>query len=325
MLWLLFIVPGLASLLGARVHRDALIGGFAAGVTVLLTVASVRLLGGLPIFDQGDPTVAPVLGVNRNPIAIMVLLVLPFLLAGQGPRLLKVIRLPLIGLIGVWMVVSGSRVGLVGLVFVGLVYALIQPGSSRKVRMLYALLAIGTVAVLSVQHFGGRWVQSTERLSQTISGESLPGDETRRLLARKAWHHAVDHPFVGIGFGRFQSTYDPVVDEGSSLRVRVYTYFSPTHNSYLALMAEGGFPTLILFVILMISLLRGAFAQRASVLVRVATCVVAGLLFVMLVEFVQDPLLYLTLALLLGAVSAAELPTVELLSATAETSRSDRS
>jgi hypothetical protein len=304
-LWLGLVVPGLSSLLRDRGRRDVFVGGLAVGGSVYGLVAVYRLVQGLPVFDINAAYPDRfMLGQNRNIPAAVALMVLPLLLSGALPRPLRALRWPLAGLSFTWIVFSKSRLVLLGLVLVALVYVLMQPGGAGKMRRLYVALVAAIIILVGIQEVGGQARVSINRVSAGFSDDGS-SNEIRRLLIRKAWHLAIENPVFGIGLGRFAGAYDPVIDEGSTESVRRQVGHSYDHNGYAGLMAEAGFPALVLLLLLLAGLMRGAISHRGSASVSTATCVYTVALLYLVAQSLV-PLTFVSITLLLASVTAQE-------------------
>jgi hypothetical protein len=316
-LWLLVIVPGLASLLRDKVRRIAFASGLVAGASVFSAVAAYRLVRGVSVFDLG-PTYpdkfgsynerfwharAYMLGQSRNTAAVVVVMVLPLLLSPLLPRRVRALRWPLVVLSVTWIMFSGSRIAVLGSILVVLTAVLMQSGGARRVRVLYVALLAVTVITLGIQEIGGQATVAVDRLAK--GSDEGPSTDIRTLGVRKSWHVALEHPLFGIGFGGIAGYYHPVVDEGANRNVRQQVLQGVSQNGYTGLMAEAGFPAFALFLLLIAGLIRGAVSQRDSPEVRGATCAFAAALVILLGRDIS-PLTFAPMVLLLGTVAAAE-------------------
>lgn len=304
----LFIVPGIAFILLHERARLAFIVGMVTGASYLGLVGAARLVQGRDLLDirllGGYPEF---LGVNRNLTATILVAVLPFVLIGPLPPTLRRLRIPITLLLVAFVVFSGSRGALLALALVMLALVLVQPSSSRAARALYAVLLTATVAVVAIQQIGGRAATSLDRLDQSVRGETTESDEIRRLVVRKAWNIALDHPLTGTGLGSFRGTYDPVLEEATTRRVSEEASYQADHNAYAGLMAEAGFPAFGAYALLLAGLLRWGLAHRHSTLVRAALCAFVSVLFALFFGLrYSDPIAYLTPALMLGAILPLE-------------------
>jgi hypothetical protein len=303
---LVIIIPGLAALLREVRYRRAIVAGLLAEAAVYAWVGVFRLIGGRSMFDvPGRPRTIVVLDMGRNAINVLILLAIPMLLWKKGPARL-IVKLPLLIVYFVFVAWSGGRGGLLGLIFIAVVYVMIQPGRSRLLRAMYAIVLVAVVAYIGLDAVGGQATESSNRLIATLRGEKTTSTESRELLVRKAWHLALKNPAFGVGMGDFVDTYDPVVEEATSKRVRDYvTLQSDEHNTYAEMMAEIGFPGVFLFVAMLFAVFRIGWRYRRSPEVRLWTTSYAGLMLQLLVvgDIALGGLFYLPIALLLGMTS----------------------
>jgi O-antigen ligase len=304
-LTIVVIVPGLSYLLRTERYRTALIAGIVAEATVYASVAMFRLASGRgSMFDfPGRVGTVVVLDMGRNALNVLALIALPLLARGKrwsiGPRI------GLFAVLFMFIIFSGSRGGLLGLVFVGLVYIVLQARGSRVLRTTYAALLVGLVAFTFISSTGGQATESSNRVLSTFRGERSENTEARELLIRKALHLAARYPVFGVGLGDFAETYDPVVEEASSERVRNYVGRQPDeHNTYAETLAEIGIPGFLLFIAILAVLVRAGTQRRAITEVHLITVSLIGLLFQFLFvgQLARSAMFGLPAALLLGAI-----------------------
>jgi O-antigen ligase len=309
--WLVFIVPGLVALLRDRRYMNSLLLGWAAGVAVFVVVGAMRLVQGRPVLDQtatGDGTVGVLYGVNRNGVNMRTVFILPFLLGGVGAMLMRWVRWPLLALAGVWLVNSGGRSGLLGLAVAGISYSALQPGVARRVRVILLALIIGIAAFTWIQSSEGQATTSTDRLTSLFRGERTDADDARELLMRKAWHLASENPAFGVGFGRFEGTYHPVIEEARNIRVRSLALEYSEHNTYAKILAETGFAGMLIFLSMIGSLMVNGAKRVHDRNTRLATAGLAGVMFVVFFHSAFSTLIYFPMTILLACISAADVP-----------------
>lgn len=299
--WLVVLVPGLAGLMRRNEYRHAFLGAWAFGASVYTVTATFRLLTRGTMFDvEGDATTRHLLGQVRGAVNLVVLVVLPYLLVGDGGRLLRLARWPLVVTMGLWMVQSGGRAGLLALGLVLLVVALARPGNSRRARMLLITVLVGVVGFSVMQATGGQATEATNRLMSFIRGERTDSDDARELLLRKAWNLALDSPAFGVGMGHFETTYHPVIEDAQSRRSREIADTYEEHNTFAAAMAETGFPGLFAFVGLCVALLIAAARFARSLAGRAAVASLSVLYFTVFFHNANGPRLFLPMALALA-------------------------
>ncbi len=301
-LWLVLLIPGLARLLQVESTRRWLVNGVAFGALLILVISTSRLLTGSPLLDRvaGDTVGGSILGVNRNLANIIVLTAMSLTVFNRG--LPRWYRLVFLFMSVAWILGSGGRSGLVGLIALPIVWGLLSPGRSpRVVRGLQASLGVLVGAILLAQ-FGGVEIAAVGRLT-TVTAEDLDsGDEVRVLLREKAVGLARDHPLFGVGFGRFIEADHEALDSASTAVRRKTASTANAHNTYLEFAATSGIVGGLLFVGFAVNLLRIAFASRArdsGSLVAVATWALVLVMIALLST--GGAALYLPAALALNA------------------------
>lgn len=300
-IWLLVIVPGLSSLLGVPRLRNAFLTGFAGGVTLCVFIAATRLARGVSVFDQDIGTENFLFGVNRNAVNVRVVILVPVLLAGIGPRYLNRLRWPILALCVLWMFSSGGRAGLLGLVFVLLVYGLLQPGAARRLRMAYVLFLVALLISVLFAEFGAE-SRTLDRLTATLRGERTETDDTRSLLLKKANSLTADNPIFGVGYGKFRETHADVVETADTRRERDLASTLQAHNTYAEFMADLGLPGGTAFVALVLLMVGYGITGRHHLETRAWLCSFAGLMLLMLFATLRDASLYCTMAVVMGIV-----------------------
>jgi O-antigen ligase len=296
--WLVFLLPGLASLMRREAFRHAFIAGWVGGASYYALTAFVRFASGRSVFD-GDGT--HLLGEIRGGVNAVVLVILPYLLIGDGGRVLRIVRWPLSGAITFWVVQSGGRSGFLGLAVALLVVALARPGVSRQAKALLVTALMAFVALSLIQSSGGQATESTSRLTALLRGERNDSDDARELLLRKAWYLALDRPAFGVGFGRFEETEHSVVNEAQSTRSYEIASTYAEHNTFAGVMAEAGFPAFFLFIGLCLSVLVSGVRHVRDRGSRAAVASLAALYFTALFHTESGPRLFLPIALALAS------------------------
>lgn len=84
-----------------------------------------------------------------------------------------------------------------------------------------------------------------QKFSGTARGGALQTSYDRRLMAQAGWEMARRHPWLGIGLGRTGSRLPNYLPEEKFRQLRVV---GQLHNHYLQVLAERGWPGLILFL-----------------------------------------------------------------------------
>ena len=299
--WMLVIVPGLTSLLSVQLFRNAFLTGFAGGVTLCVFIAATRLARGVSVFDQDIGSDNFLFGVNRNAVNVRVVILIPILLAGVGPRYLNRLRWPILALCVLWIFSSGGRAGLLGFVVVLLVYGLLQPGVARRARMAYILVLVALLGSVLFAEFGAE-SRTLDRLTATLRGERTDTDDTRTLLLKKARSLAAENPIFGVGYGKFRETHADVVETADTERERDLASTLQAHNTYAEFTADLGFPGGIAFVVLVLLLVGYGISGRRHRETRAWLCAFAGLMVAMLFSTLREASLYCTMAMVMALV-----------------------
>ncbi len=296
--WIGFIIPGLGVVLSQERARSVLLLGWAAGVGMYVFVAAFRFASGGEILDSA--TRPQLMGINRNGVNMFVLYLIPFLLAGVGPRLLRAARWPLLACSVLWIVYSGGRTALAGLLLVGLVYVIAQPGIVARLRMVLVAALVLVVGFSVIDASGGQAQESANRLTRLISGERDDSDEARVLVMRKGWNLALDSPAFGVGYGNFAATDHPVTDEAKSKRVAQLVEKIDEHNTFIQVMSETGFPGVALFIVVLallgVAVWRGPRTREA----RAALAGYAGVMLSITFHTALGTALFIPMALMVG-------------------------
>jgi O-antigen ligase len=154
-----------------------------------------------------------------------------------------------------------------------LVFAVLAFFFFRSKLLFFAMVALIAFLALNTQFLpqGLRArVQHTMTTHQEpdglTRGERLDGSaRTRLALWAGAMNMMQDHPFIGVGYNMFHEliySYVPHNDETAGLPLRK----RDAHNAYFLIGAEMGIPTLMVFILLLLNMLRVTFrAYRASI------------------------------------------------------------
>jgi len=228
-------------------------------VAVLLETASVgaRLAVGL------SGTLS-----NPNDLAAVLVIGLPFcawyVLASGRPLVLRVVMAAVTAVELVMLLKTGSRMGLLTLLFVGLGLFFITRGRERL------LLAVVTLAIgLGAIFFVPRAIQERYETMVNRGVEESQGNFDA-LAAISSTHgrwnlfvHSLEvtahHPLLGVGPGNFSSRNAEIAkDAGEAANWQV------THNSYTQVSSECGIPAALLFGWLLLYGLRNANRLRKA-------------------------------------------------------------
>ncbi len=195
-------------------------------------------------------------GPSGDPDFLAVSVILPGLLAATLffepiSRLIKVaLVLPVMLMMLVTMLATGSRGGLLALIIGAGIFWLLTPMRYKVLIPVVAIvLVVGLVALLSVTG-----TSSAERFSGEAGGKSLVYRLGWTKMAIMMIH---DHPWVGVGTGHFPMQYNrysrtvPTVPRQSHW----------THNSFLQMWAENGLFALVVYL--------GIYLAAAMAMVKV--------------------------------------------------------
>ena len=167
--------------------------------------------------------------------SIPLIAALPFVFGSS--RKLKLIAVVLIGLQWCLILVSGGRGSVVSLIAAFSLAALLFPSNRRAWLSIHVAGLILGVAIFfaalesnqSVSPGGGQFV------SQSI-GRPMAHTTGRTFMWEISWHQAVNQPWLGVGPARFACEYYPSI-------------IAHPHNFPVTIMAEWGFPALVLIML----------------------------------------------------------------------------
>ena len=300
-IWLLYILPGLASLMQEPRNRVAMVNGLVLGAAVYLFTVVSRFVSGEEVLDATRRLGAYLLGRNRNGVNAIILLVFPFFIPWMKINfkyILRRIRVVLFVISIFWLLNSGGITGVLGALVVLILYALMQRPVSRKLRsvLILGLLVICITTILKETNLISTY--SSDRLSKILT----PGrpDETRTLLLKKAWYLALDHPVFGIGFGNFRGTYHPVIEEATTrLRWEVALDYQ-AHSTYAEIMADLGFPGLFFFLGMLAAVLKSCKGKSSIPEISLGLCMLGATLFHLFFHTAFSALIWYPIAFLFG-------------------------
>jgi O-antigen ligase len=212
----------------------------------LISALASRVQGGRLAFLQG--TLA-----NANYLAMILLMGLPFCLFVIGNKpgfsLLKIACVIAACLIPLTVVATGSRGGLLTMLFMFLFYFLRLPAVQKVVAVMAALL-LGFIAV-------SRSSQSALDRYKTLFGSSPPtgltasersameSSEVRKGVLQASLRMTLQHPLLGVGPGMFQVANAKEMDEQG---LPSWDAWHETHNAFTQISSENGLPALLLYV-----------------------------------------------------------------------------
>jgi len=171
-------------------------------------------------------------------LAVLALIAALMLALPGSPLVLRVLALPTAGLFAVTPFLLDARAGAILVVATVIAFTigimLRWPRSGIVVAGGVVLLAVGTTSWLGASYDHGSTSTPVEVADTSLS-------EARLNLWHDALQIAADHPWIGVGWGRFQTT-SPLASSDEDLRW--------AHNEFLQQAAESGLPGLLLTVAL---------------------------------------------------------------------------
>jgi len=211
--------------------------------------------------------------INRHHFAgymeLTLALPLGLLFSGAVIKEKRFIYLFVAGLMGVALIMTNSRGGLISLVAEILFLAATmgfrrhrkkRESSTRKPRIKSAAAKAGLALALVVALFGGVvLLGGEEALSRFVGSVNADDPTTGRA---HFWSVTIDiikqHPVIGTGLGAFG-----VVYTGYDSRNGLYR-LEQAHNDYLQVLSDGGIVGALIGLFFLVSLFRMGFARRDS-------------------------------------------------------------
>ena len=151
-------------------------------------------------------------------------------------------------LVSAAIIATQSRGGLLGLCAVSALFAW------HRVRSKALLITLGVVALMVLFVLAG----ISGRASGGAAESGVDASAMGRLYAwEAAWGMALDHPFRGVGLSNFYYNYFFYSPHWDGLNHAV-------HSTWFGVLAETGFVGLSLFVVMLVSTLKGAWHARQA-------------------------------------------------------------
>ena len=206
----------------------------------------VEAVGSLWLYRQyyilhWDVPVGPSSDANYEALAIVMVLPLAIYLVGSDPsRLSRLLALASAPLLGFAVIVTQSRGGLLALGVIALTAWL----SARRKALMLAGCAVAMLLALAL----GPSV-TWERFHQIrVSGDAETGAEVSTRTRIELWRGGLamirSNPITGVGLDQFKT----LVGDYNPKLYNVIDRNYIAHNTYVQLGAEGGLPTLALFI-----------------------------------------------------------------------------
>ena len=205
----------------------------AASVVVISTVSI--------IMGHSQPRLEGVIGgiySNPNDLAFAIVLTLPFCLAFLLTSKSVLIRLCWTGgmlIMGLTLFMTASRAGFITLLISGMV---VLWHFGVRGRRLFLIVSSGLAMALLLAVAGGPLMKRLEAFTQRgdtqEQARAYESFEQRKFLVHRALQAIVQYPILGVGSHNFQ----------------VYsTVWTDVHVTYLQIAAEGGIPSLLLYLL----------------------------------------------------------------------------
>lgn len=204
--------------------------------------------------------IGPLIYANPNDLAGVSMLVLAMALtlatSRDEKRILRIAAYGSASLLVLVIVLTQSRGALIGAA-VGFGPALASIVSKRVSRVAYAALALAVIVAMAPTSVWERYAGLGMLRSESTAAQADPeGSAAQRIEIQKiAWRVALDHPILGVGLGNYwraNAIYDPEMGR------------KDTHDTYLNLAAEIGFPGVLLWIGSVASILIKSSARRRA-------------------------------------------------------------
>jgi O-antigen ligase len=294
--------------------RTIVIFGFVLGFVAIIQA----LISPMKIYGLRQPLLAVPFGpfVNRHNFAgymeMTLALPLGMLFSGAVEREKRLLYVTAIALMGVALLMSGSRGGMISLVaMIFFLVALsafrskvdgIAPGVSARTRHIFLRVGLGMALLLAigvgVTLIGGE--SSLSRFMDTVNANDPTTGRTQVWRVTTSVIKA--HPVLGAGLGAFGVAFTPFDPHNGVSRAE------QAHNDYLQVLADAGIIGAMLGLVFVVALFRMGFERRQSIDIfrrGVATGALAACFAVLVHSFLDftlhttsNALLFLTMAAL---------------------------
>lgn len=213
-------------------------------------IAAGRLEERMYRADRAD---GPQLGANRYAQVMLVLVPLAFAFVRLSTRRRRWQAMLMLGLIGLAILLTYSRGGMVALVV--LAWASVYVGWLRPRQvlagMLVAALMLPVVSPSVFKRFAS--LGEVTELEDPDTDGSLRGRATEMLAALFVF---VDHPVLGVGPGQYRPFYSIEYQQLPGIKFRDIRQTRRAHSLYFEMAAETGIVGLVLFLAIPLLLLR---------------------------------------------------------------------
>lgn len=208
------------------------------------------------------------------------------------------------------LLLTGSRSGFLGILFLGFLLQTGPRGYRVSRAQIAGVVALGIVLVVTLvpPEAFQRMITMAPEKGQVGGTSNMMREETITLGARMFW----EHPFLGVGLGNFREVSRQIYND---------SFFRPPHNSYLWAAAEGGVLVVVLYAVFFLVTWRDLqvimrLAPRDAELAHVASAVrIVFLLFGFFSVFADlwlTPITYLLIGMIVSMRHYLEgLPAIE--------------
>lgn len=198
--------------------------------------------------------------VNRHNFAafmeMTIALPLGLLFVGAIPKDKRLLYLTAIGIMGIALLLSGSRGGLVALLAEIFILAILTSNRAKRsglwVKLAFAGLLVAVIVVGSIV-IGSEGETSLTRFADTANSQDITTNRSH------IWSITIEsikeHPIFGAGLGSFNAAYAKHDTSNGSERVE------QAHNDYLQLLADAGIFGMIIGAFFLFQLFKTARAS----------------------------------------------------------------
>lgn len=188
---------------------------------------------------------------NPNDLALNIATFMPLAfmyVKRPGPVLKRTVSAAVLVLMGLTLVFTKSRSGMVGAAAMVVVLLLVSRSLTPATMI---ALVVGAMVIVPImpREFWDRMASITDQ-----SKDPTGSREERRRLLERSWQAFLDHPVTGVGAGQFRNY--RTEDQPETWRV--------THNAFMQVAAEIGVVGLAAFVYLIARGLRAAWWTRRA-------------------------------------------------------------
>ena len=227
------------------VERLAFTYLIAVGIYSAVVVTRLHITG-------PDWRLAVLYDYDANEYAALIAMSLPlvaYFTLQRGPVWRRAAALGAGMLLAVGFVWAGSRGGFLALVVVG-AFLLLR---YRGVRLGWRVAAAGVLATALVTTATDSFWHKMTTIISPGSDYNVTGEQGRMKIWARGVGYMLHHPVFGVGAGNFpvaEGTISPLV---RSARPNQGVKWSVSHNSFIQVGAELGFPGLALFLVMLVS------------------------------------------------------------------------